>query len=65
MDILCPLVDNIFNGQRFQKFSTVDQETGDTIFVFWVDEVEVARREWTQLREEAIQADLRRGLIQD
>ncbi|BCM92551.1 hypothetical protein IAD21_04433 [Abditibacteriota bacterium] len=58
------VVNNSFNGKRFEKFSTVEEKTGDTHFSFAIDGVEVSKEQWTQMREDAIAHDMARPRTQ-
>ncbi|RYZ86587.1 MAG: hypothetical protein EOP06_14235 [Proteobacteria bacterium] len=53
---------NLFDNQRFEKFRTVDEGTGQTQVSFAVDGVEVTSEEWIEQQEAAIARDLRRFL---
>ena len=52
----------LFDGQQFEKFSRIDGVTGDRLFSYTVNGIEVGLSEWTHQREAAIARDLKQFL---
>ncbi|RYX83978.1 hypothetical protein EON83_12635 [bacterium] len=49
---------NCFDGKSFEKFTTVDQDTGESQVVCKIDALTVELEEWTHRQQEAIARDM-------